>query len=138
MDQIDHNILKLLANNARMSYSELGRHINMTQPTVTERVRRMEEKGIIKAYRTILAHDKMGKGVTAFILIQAGSCDKLLEFCRQADEVVELYQVSGQYNYLMKIMTESMQSLEAFIMTCSAYGHTSTMTVLSSPIEFKE
>lgn len=102
----------------------------MTQPAVSERVKRLEEKGVITGYRTVLSPDKMGKGVTAFILIQASHCDRLTAFAKQS-----IYQVSGQYNFLMKIETASMKSLEAFIYDCSEYGHTTTMTVLSTPLE---
>lgn len=77
----------------------------------------------------------MGKGVTAFILIQASHCDRLTAFAKQSQEVTQIYQVSGQYNFLMKIETASMKSLEAFIYDCSEYGHTTTMTVLSTPLE---
>ncbi|WP_339265553.1 Lrp/AsnC family transcriptional regulator [Paenibacillus sp. FSL K6-1330] len=70
MDQIDLQILELLKNNARISFSELGRKVNMTQPAVSERVKRLEEKGVITGYRAVLSPDKMGKGVTAFILFK--------------------------------------------------------------------
>lgn len=138
MDHIDVQILELLKNNARISFSELGRTVNMTQPAVSERVKRLEEKGVITGYRAILSPERMGKGVTAFILIQANRCDQLTAFSKQSSEVVEIYQISGQYNFLMKIETASMKTLEAFIYECSAYGHTTTMTVLSSPLDKQE
>ncbi|MFB4323062.1 winged helix-turn-helix transcriptional regulator [Priestia sp. BR_2] len=138
MDQIDLQILELLKHNARISFSELGRKVNMTQPAVSERVKRLEEKGVITEYRTVLSAEKMGKGVTAFILIQASHCGRLTTFAKQSQEVVEIYQVSGQYNFLMKIETGSMKSLETFIYQCSEYGHTTTMTVLSMPLDQHE
>jgi len=138
MDQIDLQILELLKHNARISFSELGRKVNMTQPAVSERVKRLEEKGVITEYRTVLSAEKMGKGVTAFILIQASHCGRLTTFANQSQEVVEIYQVSGQYNFLMKIETGSMKSLETFIYQCSEYGHTTTMTVLSMPLDQQE
>lgn len=138
MDQIDLQILELLKHNARISFSELGRKVNMTQPAVSERVKRLEEKGVITEYRTILSAEKMGKGVTAFILIQASHCGRLTTFAKQSQEVVEIYQVSGQYNFLMKIETGSMKTLETFIYQCSEYGHTTTMTVLSMPLDQQE
>ncbi|GIP03657.1 AsnC family transcriptional regulator [Paenibacillus lautus] len=138
MDQIDLQILEFLKHNARISFSELGRKVNMTQPAVSERVKRLEEKGVITEYRTVLSAEKMGKGVTAFILIQASHCGRLTTFAKQSQEVVEIYQVSGQYNFLMKIETGSMKSLETFIYQCSEYGHTTTMTVLSMPLDQQE
>ncbi len=135
MDQIDLQILELLKHNARISFSELGRKVNMTQPAVSERVKRLEEKGVITGYRAVISPEKMGNGVTAFIMIQASHCDRLTAFAKQSQEVAQIYQVSGQYNFLMKIETASMKSLEAFIYQCSEYGHTTTMTVLSTPLD---
>lgn len=138
MDQIDLQILELLKHNARISFSELGRKVNMTQPAVSERVKRLEEKGVITGYRAVISPEKMGKGVTAFIMIQATHCDRLTAFAKQSQEVAQIYQVSGQYNFLMKIETASMKSLESFIYQCSEYGHTTTMTVLSTPLDQQE
>ncbi|MXQ55921.1 Lrp/AsnC family transcriptional regulator [Shimazuella alba] len=137
MDAIDAKIVELLQKNARITVSQIGRLINMTQPAVGERIRKLEEKGVIQGYKVILDPEKLGKHVTAYILIQAGNCGKLIEFCNQSPEVVEAHQLSGQFNFMIKVMTRSMRTLEEFILTCSQYGHTTTMTVLSTPIESK-
>ncbi|QRG69009.1 Lrp/AsnC family transcriptional regulator [Brevibacillus choshinensis] len=137
MDQIDLKILEALQQNARISFSELGRSINMTQPAVSERVRKLEEKGIIDSYRTIVSPEKLGKSITAFILVQTNNCDRLTAFGNQSDDVVEMHQLSGQFNFMLKIQTHSMQSLNDFLSQCSQYGFTSTMTVLSTPLAFK-
>ncbi|MFE1245220.1 Lrp/AsnC ligand binding domain-containing protein [Fictibacillus sp. NPDC058756] len=60
-----------------------------------------------------------------------------MEFCTQSPDVVELHRISGEYNYLLKIVTESMQSLEDFINASGIHGDSTTLIVLSSPIPFK-
>lgn len=137
MDQIDLRILNLLQDNARISISEIGRSINMTAPAVNERVKRLEEKGVIQGYRAIIDHSKLGLMVTAFILIQTDRCTELSTFCEQTPEVIELHQISGQSNFLMKVVTESMAALEAFRIVCSRYGFTQTLTVLSTTFSGK-
>ncbi|WP_326288744.1 Lrp/AsnC family transcriptional regulator [Bacillus glycinifermentans] len=74
MDSVDRNILSLLHENARMPIAEIGRKIAMTQPAVTERIRKLEEKGIIAGYKAILAPKKLGKDVTAFVLFKTNNC----------------------------------------------------------------
>lgn len=65
MDHVDNQILLHLQNQARISMTELGRLVGLSQPAVTERVKRMEEKGIIQEYRTIISPQKTGKNVAA-------------------------------------------------------------------------
>ncbi|OZB98486.1 Lrp/AsnC family transcriptional regulator [Paenibacillus sp. XY044] len=137
MDQIDLSILDILQKDARISISELGRMINMSGPAVTERIRKLEDKGVIQSYRAVLSPEKIGKPITAFILVQANQCNALTEFCAQSPDVLELHQISGQYNFILKVVAASMQSLEEFRMACSKYGFTQTITVLSTTFDSK-
>ncbi|MGG4034441.1 Lrp/AsnC family transcriptional regulator [Paenibacillus cisolokensis] len=137
MDQIDRKILSLLHENARMSVAEIGRTIAMTQPAVAERIRKLEEQGIIAGYKAVLSPKKLGKDVTAFVLFKTGNCAEFQQFISNSPDVAELYRISGEYNFLMKIVTESMDTLIAFLDTCSPHGFSSTMIVLSAAIEHK-
>jgi DNA-binding Lrp family transcriptional regulator len=137
MDQTDLKILELLQQNARTTISQLGRMINMTQPAVSERVRKLEEQGVISGYHAVIDPEKLGKQVTSFVLVQANDCGKLTEFCKQTSEVVEMYQLSGDFNYILKVVTHSLKTMNQFILMCSKYGFTKTMTVMSTPIKSK-
>ncbi|MBB3126451.1 DNA-binding Lrp family transcriptional regulator [Paenibacillus rhizosphaerae] len=137
MDHIDLQILDILQRDARISISELGRMINMSGPAVAERIRKLEDKGVIESYRAVLSPEKIGKPITAFILVQANQCNALSEFCAQSPDVLELHQISGQYNFILKVVAASMQSLEDFRMACSKYGFTQTITVLSTTFDSK-
>ncbi|WP_409177746.1 Lrp/AsnC family transcriptional regulator [Brevibacillus fortis] len=137
MDQIDHKILSVLHDHARIPISELSRIIAMSQPAVTERVRKLEEQGVITAYRTELSPHKLGKHTTAFVLFKTSVCKDFIAFCERAPEIVDLYRISGEYNYLMKVLTETTESLAAFLDTCHVYGFSTPLIVLSKTFENK-
>lgn len=137
MDQIDRNILFHMENQARLSMTELGKLVGLSQPAVTERVKRLEESGVIEGYRTILNPQKLGKQSTSYLLFRTRECTAFLDFCRVSPEVVECYRVSGEHNYLLKVMTDSIADLEAFGNRCDKYGTYTTLIAMSSPIASK-
>jgi Lrp/AsnC family transcriptional regulator, leucine-responsive regulatory protein len=135
MDKLDKEILLVLQEKGRISMTELGKEVALSQPAVTERVRRMEEKGIIDHYRAIVRAEKINKPITAFLLFHTKSCETFVDFCNNSDEVVELHRISGQYNFLVKVVTQTLQSLEEGINEMGTFGDSTTLIVLSSPIE---
>lgn len=137
MDQIDTNILFHLQNQARLSMTELGKLVGLSQPAVTERVKRLEESGVIEEYRTIISPQKIGKSSTSYLLFRTRDCHAFLDFCRSSPEVVECHRVSGEHNYLLKIMTDSIADLEAFGDRCDPFGTYTTLIAISSPIAAK-
>jgi Lrp/AsnC family transcriptional regulator, leucine-responsive regulatory protein len=137
MDTVDKQILLILQEQARISMTELGKKVALSQPAVTERVKRLEEKGMIDHYRAVVNAEKINKSTTAFLLFHTKNCEKFIHFCEQSPDVVELHRISGQYNYLLKIVTESMQSLEDLINASGKHGDATTLIVLSSPIPLK-
>ncbi|WP_318672194.1 Lrp/AsnC family transcriptional regulator [Paenibacillus sp. PSB04] len=138
LDQVDKNILLVLQDNARIFMTELGRMVGLTQPAVTERVRRMEERGVIKEYRAVVAREKIGKHTMAAIWLRATNCESLYAFCQSAQEVIECHRISGgEYNHLLKVVTASLPDLEMFENEIVKYGKFATSIVLSSPIENK-
>ncbi|MFC9709230.1 Lrp/AsnC family transcriptional regulator [Paenibacillus sp. NPDC056933] len=137
MDQIDTNILFHLQNQARLSMTELGKLVGLSQPAVTERVKRLEESGVIEEYRTIISPQKIGRSSTSYLLFRTRDCHAFLDFCRSSPEVVECHRVSGEHNYLLKIMTDSIADLEAFGDRCDPYGTYTTLIAISSPIATK-
>lgn len=137
MDHVDKQILIHLQSQARISMTELGKFVGLSQPAVTERVRRMEEKGIIKEYRTIVSPEKIGKHAAAYILFRTSDCHAFLDFCRSTPDVVECYRISGEHNYLLKVISDSTQSLEEFGNQCDKYGTYTILIVMSSPINHK-
>lgn len=134
MDELDRKILLILQEQGRLSMTELGKAVALSQPAVSERVRRMEEKGIIEQYRAVINPRKVHKNITAFIMFHTKGCERFVEYCQSCLDVIELHRISGQYNFLLKIVTESLQSLETLINSMGEYGDSTTLIVLSSPI----
>ncbi|QQE75070.1 Lrp/AsnC family transcriptional regulator [Brevibacillus composti] len=138
MDSVDKEILLILQEQARISMTELGKMVGLSQPAVTERVRRLEERGVIREYRAVVSPEKANKQVSAYLLFHTKRCEKFIEFCREYPDVIELHRISGQYNYLLKVVTDSMQTLESFINESGVHGDSTTLIVMSSPIEARK
>lgn len=135
MDHIDSKILSVLHENARIPISEMSRMIAMSQPAVTERLRKLEDQGIITGYRADLSPQKLGKHTTSFVLFRTNSCKDFLAFSETSPEIIDLYRISGEYNYLMKVLTESTTSLAQFLDSCNTFGFSMPLIVLSTEYE---
>lgn len=137
MDSIDRDILMHLQSDARLSMTSLGKLIGLSQPAITERVKRLEEHGVIKRYSAIVSNEKVGKSTVAFILFRTTKCNNFVDYCNEAPQVVECHRISGEYNYLIKVVVESTKELELFENESMKYGDSTTLISLSSPIENK-
>ncbi|TKI57758.1 Lrp/AsnC family transcriptional regulator [Brevibacillus antibioticus] len=137
VDQIDYKIMSLLHENSRIPFAELGRIIGMTQPAVKERVRRLEEQGIITGYHASISQEKLGKHTTAFVMFRTKQCAAFIDFCKQSPEVTDMYRISGEYNYMLKVVTRSTEELVAFSERTGDFGFSYTLIVLTAPFEQK-
>jgi Lrp/AsnC family leucine-responsive transcriptional regulator len=137
IDDVDWRILIELQGNARVSYSELGRRVGLTQPAVAERVRRMEDAGIIRGYRVRLNREKLGLPITAYIRVATDSESKgahLAALARELPEVLECHRITGDDSYILKVAVTSVQHLERVIGKVTLHGRPTTSIVLSSPV----
>ncbi|RNB91356.1 Lrp/AsnC family transcriptional regulator [Brevibacillus fluminis] len=114
LDDIDKKILLLLQHNARMPISQISKEISMSQPSVKERIIKLEEKNIIAEYGTALNLRELNRGTTTFILVKTEQCERFVEFCKGAKEVTDLFRISGEYNYLIKVQTATVEELAEF------------------------
>lgn len=137
LDEIDQNILIHLQENARISMTELGKKIGLSTPATNERVKKLEEKEVIKGYKAIINPEKLNKNVTAFILFDTKQGQKFKDFCKEQPEVVECHRLAGQFSYLVKVVTESVKLLEEFIDASLRFGEPTTLVKLSSVVEYK-
>ncbi|MFT4417179.1 Lrp/AsnC family transcriptional regulator [Fredinandcohnia humi] len=135
MDDLDKDILENLVLNSRISMTELGKVIGLSAPSVTERIKKLEDKGVIRGYTTVVNYKKLNKNITAFILFDTEKCKQFVEFCSTYPDVMECHRLAGQYSYLVKVITEDVSTLEKFIDATMKYGKSSTLIVLSSPVE---
>ncbi|MBO0454927.1 Lrp/AsnC family transcriptional regulator [Candidatus Enterococcus murrayae] len=134
MDETDRKILNLLKKNARASYSEIAQQVSLTSPAVKERIIKMEDTGIIEKYTINIDYQKMGKSITAFIMFETVNCKAFREFCSKQPMVLKYYRIAGYYSYLVKVVAEDMELLEAFIDETMRFGTPSTHIVFSSAV----
>jgi len=140
LDGTDLRILTELQQDARLSMRELGRRVGLSAPAVTERVRRLEDSGVILGYGARVAAEPLGRHITAFIGVQdSGQRDPiLLRWAEKRDGVLECHSVTGENSCFLKIAVESIHALEAMLAELIQMGFTcSTSIVLSTPLQGK-
>ena len=139
IDDIDRKILKELQTDARISYAELGRRVGLTTPAVIERVRKLEDAGIITGYRAGIDTSKVGMPITAFIRMSITGVDysHIIEVAEESSEVLECHRGTGGDSFIMKVAVRSVEHLQEVIDRLTPYGITTTTIVLSSPVRRK-
>ncbi|MBB6098456.1 Lrp/AsnC family leucine-responsive transcriptional regulator [Deinobacterium chartae] len=140
LDATDARILHELQTDARLSMRELGRRVNLSAPAVTERVRRLEDAGIITGYRATVNPHPLGRTITAFIGVQdSGQRDPMLvKWAKARDGVLECHSVTGENSCMLRVAVSSIAELETILGELIQMGFTcSTSIVLSTPLSGK-
>lgn len=124
IDRKDQQIVRLLQKNARLSNAEIGKQVGLTASSVYERVRKLQDKGIIKGYVAIVDPEALGKPITAFVRVTIGAsmgesysaCKQdFVESCMVEREVLEFHGVAGEDCYILKVRVEDPGALEALL-----------------------
>ena len=136
LDGVAWRILIELQEDARLSFSELGRRVGMTAPAVAERVRRLEERGIIRGYRLELDVERLGLPLQALVRLanRGASSQEITRTIRELPEVLECHHVTGEDCYVLKVAVPSMRQLEALLERLLRFGSTTTSIVISTPV----
>lgn len=141
LDEIDIAILEILQKNARTKRNELADEVGLSLPSVSERMRKMEELGVIHGYHAVVDPKSVGKDVTAFITVTVDSSKHFQPFIEHVcanDEILEVHAVTGEGTHLLKIRTENTSTLEkllAKIQSWHGVTRSTTSVVLSSAKE---
>ena len=137
LDSLGWKILHELQTDARISFAKLGRRVGLSTPAVAERIRRMEEEGIIRAYRAEIDLANVGLPITAFIRMSVvgNGLAKLTECVLAMPEVAECNRGTGEDSFILKVNTVSIEHLKDVIDRLTPFGPTSTSLVLESLIE---
>lgn len=134
LDEIGWRILRELQENARITFAELGRRVGLSLPAVTERVRRLEDAGVITGYRAEIDKARIGLPITAFMRLSiAGDIStRLTTILKEIPEVMECYRVTGGDSFILKVHVSSVAHLEELIDKFVPFGTTTTTLVLST------
>jgi Lrp/AsnC family transcriptional regulator, leucine-responsive regulatory protein len=140
VEETDRQIVRLLAENGRMSYTELGKHTGLSTSAVHQRVRRLEERGVIKGYAAVVDYDALGLALTAMISIKPidpSQPDDSPERLRELPEIEACYSVAGDETYILKVRVATPGGLEDLLAKIRAKANVSTRStiVLSTPYE---
>lgn len=137
LDSIGWRILEELQSDARISFAELGRRVHLSTPAVSERVRKMEDAGIITGYRAQINPAAIGLAIRAVIRIKANRAgyERASATIREVPEVVECHHVTGADDLVTTVLVESVEHLEAVLDRLRPLGDHVTSIVLSSPVE---
>ncbi|MBU2996896.1 Lrp/AsnC family transcriptional regulator [Cellulophaga baltica] len=136
IDDFNWSILQSLQKNARETFATIGRKIGLTPPAVAERIKKMEDLGVISGYRTIVSHTHAGYQLTAIITLRAfmGKLKPFLEAVKTYEEVVNCYRITGDENIIMQVVLKDQFHLEKFIDRLIQYGETRTHIILSEVV----
>ena len=136
IDDLNWRILSSLQHNSRESFSSIGRKIGLTSPAVAERVKKMEDTGILEGYVAKVSHSKLGYQLKAMITMKAfmGKLKPFLEKVKTLDEVVNCYRITGNENIIMEVVLRDQFHMEKFIDMLIQYGETRTNIILSDVI----
>ena len=140
LDAHDRQIVQLLCEDGRMSYTELARHTGLSTSAAHQRVRRLEQRGVITGYRAVVDLEAVGLPLTAFVSISPidpADPDDIAERVTNLRAVEACHSVAGDYNYVLKVRVAGPVALEALLAELRATAHVTTRTtvVLSTPYE---
>ncbi|MCK8495091.1 MULTISPECIES: Lrp/AsnC family transcriptional regulator [Spirosoma] len=140
LDDIDEQLLKLLGENSKQTIKELADRVNLSHTPVFERVKRLESNGYIKKYIALIDAEKLGYGLIVFCNIKLKQHDKRIghEFVTdilRLDEVVECYNISGDFDFLLKVYAKDMKHYQDFVFnklgSVTSIGSTHSTFVMS-------
>ncbi len=140
MEDLDQLILTLLAEDGRMSYTDLGKATGLSTSAVHQRVKRLEQRGLIKGYGATIDYEQVGKPLTAFISIRPmdpAQPDDAPERLRSIQEIESCWSVAGDESYILKVRVSTPTDIEDLLARVRAAANVSTRTtiVLSTPYE---
>ena len=134
LDRLDWRILEALQCNARISNTEIGKQIGLSQPAVTARIKRLEEQGVIEGYSARINPGLVGRGIAAIVRIRTTHAEikRCLSAFETMPEIVEAHRITGEDCFMVRIVVEEMTQLEVAIDALAKFGPVTTSVVLAS------
>lgn len=141
IDEIDAKILELLQRDGRMKRSDVAEEVNLSLSAVSERMRKLEARGVIEGYRAIVDSKRLHLDITAFIRVSVDGSEHYADFVDRVtgmDEVLELHSITGSGSHVMKVRTKNTTTLERFLSDIQAIPGVSKTTTSITLSTFKE
>lgn len=137
LDQIGLKILSVLQENARTPLSRIGKKVGLSAPAVAERMRKLEESGVIQGYHARIAPEAVGRSVSAFINLTTDSRNYKAVKTLAADmrQITSCHHISGDASFIIHVLVEDLPALEAVVDRLSPFGQTQTAIVLSTSVD---
>lgn len=139
MDKLDIDLLKLLQENSRITISELSKKIALSRPSITERILRLQEKGIIEEFTARISLASINRGTILFIQLSSlkVSNSEFEQMIIGDEEILECHRVTGSTSYFIKAAVKDMGSMKSLIDRLMPYGDINTSIVLESPLPYR-
>lgn len=137
IDTVNWNILQCLQDNARLSNTEIGRKVGLSPPAVAERIKKMEDLGVLEGYHAEVSYTKTGYQLKAMITLKAfmGRLKAFMTKVSEFTEIVNCYRITGNENIIMEVVLKDQIHLQEFIDRLITYGEVKTHIILSNLIE---
>jgi Lrp/AsnC family transcriptional regulator, leucine-responsive regulatory protein len=140
IDETDRRIISALSEDGRMSFAEIGRRVNLSAPTVAERVQRLERQGVITGYRAELDPRALGYPLTAIVRVKPapGQLKRIPELAAGIPQVGECHRITGEDCFFLKLHLRTIEELSELLDQFLAYGETTTSLINASPISRRD
>jgi Lrp/AsnC family leucine-responsive transcriptional regulator len=139
LDELNLRILGELQCEPRLTMAALGRRVGLSSPAVTERVRRLEDAGVIRGYRLDVDPAALGLPLAAYVRVRphTGQLGRIAELARSIPEVVECHRVTGEDCFILKVFIPAMDQLDRLLDRFLIYGSPTTSIIQSSPVPLR-
>src|ERR1700748_1527599 len=136
LDAVDRQIIGELAQDGRISFAELGRRVSLSSPAVTERVRRLEQIGVITGYRAEIDPRALGYSITAIVRVQAAvrPLRQTAALASESPQIEECLRITGEDCFYMKLHLGAIEELPSVLDQFLLYGETTTSIVNATPV----
>ncbi len=140
MDRTDYQILNILQRDCRTTLKVIGDRVGLTAPAVSERIRRMEERGVIRDFRAEIDRERINCSMTGFILValEPARYNAFCQFCEEHPAIVAHYRIIGVYNGLLRFAVQGTSQLERLLTAIRQYGDSRTSVALQTYFEYKD
>lgn len=140
MDRTDYKILNILQTDSRTTLKDIGDHVGLTAPAVSERIRKMEEQGVIRGYHIDIDRERLDCNMTGFILVapEPEKYNSFCDFCAKNSAIISHYHVIGVFNALLRFAVRGTRELDELLSSIKHYGDSQTSVELKTYFETKE